>query len=59
MLKQEEVDFLRGLRVRGYAVVVFNPEELRGASQEHVEERMIELGWDVIESLADPNYEEE
>ena len=59
MLKQHEVEFLRELRVRGYAVVVFTPNELEGASQDQVEERMIERGWDAIEDLKDPDYEPE
>ncbi len=59
MLNQTEVQFLRELRIRGYAVVVFNPDELAGASPEQVEERMIERGWDTISILSDPDYEEE
>lgn len=59
MLKQDEVKFLQELRIRGYAVVVFTPEELAGASQDTVEERMIERGWDAIEDLKDPEYEPE
>lgn len=59
MLKPNEVKFLRELRIRGYAVVVFTPDELEGASQDQVEERMIESGWDVIQLLKDPDYEPE
>jgi hypothetical protein len=36
----------------GYAVVCFTPEELRGANPDHVQERLIELGWDVVDTLA-------
>ena len=36
----------------GYAVVCFTPEELRGANPEHVCDRLVELGWDVIDTLA-------
>jgi hypothetical protein len=36
----------------GYAVVIFTPEELRGANPEHVQDRLVELGWDVIDTLA-------
>ena len=59
MLNEKEVKFLKELSVRGYAVVVFTPDELEGASQEQVEERMIERGWDAIEDLKDPDYEPE
>jgi len=59
MLNQNEVKFLRELRIRGYAVVVFTPDELAGASQDTVEDLMIQRGWDAIEDLKDPNYEPE
>jgi hypothetical protein len=36
----------------GYAVVCFTPEELRGADPDHVQDRLVELGWDVINTLA-------
>jgi hypothetical protein len=44
----------RQLSDMGCAVVVFTPEELRGASPKRVEDRLIERGWDVIDLLADP-----
>ena len=59
MLKQDEIKVLRELRVKGFAVVVFAPDELAGASQDTVEDLMIERGWDAIEDLKDPNYEPE
>jgi len=40
------------LRDAGYAVIVWTPEELRGASARRVEDRSIELGWEVIDLLA-------
>jgi len=40
------------LRKMGCAVVCFVPEELRDADPDHVEDRLIELGWDVIDNLA-------
>lgn len=40
------------MRERGAAVVVFTPSELRGASVSRVEDRMIEFGWECIDSLA-------
>ena len=39
------------LRAEGYAVIVWTPEELDGASPRRVEDRSIELGWDVIDVL--------
>jgi len=36
----------------GHAVVCFTPEELRGADPGHVQDRLVELGWDVIDTLA-------
>lgn len=49
---KQAVEHLRQLRKMGYAVVAFTPEELRGADSDHVEDRLIELGWDVINNLA-------
>jgi hypothetical protein len=40
------------LQSMGCAVVVFTPEELRGANPDHVEDRLIETAWNVIEVLA-------
>lgn len=42
----------------GYAVILFTPEELAGADSGRVEDRLIELGWDIIHDLK-PNDEEE
>ncbi len=39
------------LRDHGAAVVVFTEEELRGAPSDRVEDRLIELGWGVINCL--------
>ena len=41
------------LRELGYAVVVFNPEELEGVDPSRIEDRMTELGWEVIYNLAE------
>lgn len=50
-LNREEVLFLRKLRDKGYAVVVFTEEELDGAPQKRVEDRLVEVGWDIINDL--------
>jgi hypothetical protein len=39
------------LRAKGYAVIVWTPEELAGASRNRVEDRLVELGWEVIADL--------
>ena len=39
------------LRAKGYAVIVWTPEELAGASRNRVEDRLCELGWEVIADL--------
>jgi hypothetical protein len=46
------VEHSRAIEAMGCCVVVFTPEELRGANPNKVEERLVELGWDVIDSLA-------
>lgn len=42
----------RILENMGCTVVVFTPEELRGANPYHVQDRLIELGWEVIDDIA-------
>lgn len=44
---------------RGYAVVIWTPDELRGAHPRKVEERSIELTWDVIHALGGPSPDQE
>lgn len=46
-----DIQQLRLLRERGFAVIVWTPEELRNAVPHKVEDRLIELGWDVIDML--------
>jgi hypothetical protein len=46
------VEHGRALEAMGCCVVVFTPEELRGAKPSKVEERLVELGWEVIDDLA-------
>lgn len=45
------------LRELGCAVVCFTPEELRNANPDHVEDRLVEIGWDIIDSLTPQDYE--
>lgn len=53
-LSPGELGVLRGIRDRGLAVVVFTVKELNGAEQEKVENRLCELGNEVIESMGVP-----
>lgn len=39
------------MRAEGYALVIITPEELKDASADKVEDRLIELSWDIIEGL--------
>jgi len=47
----EEKAVVSELQSRGYAVIIWTPEELAGASRKHVEDRSVELGWHVIHDL--------
>lgn len=51
MLSQEEFDLIVKMCNNGFAVVIFTPEELCGAEPDFIEERLIELGWDIINSV--------
>ena len=53
------VELGRELEAMGCAVVIFTEEELRGARADLVQDRLIELGWEVIDTLAERNSEEE
>lgn len=56
---QEEIkEFMQILQKRGYAVVVFTPEELRGVSADEIEYHMISEGNDMIDYLADEETQE-
>ena len=59
-MSKEDWAVIRKFREAGYALTIFSPEELRGASTRDFENRMVELGWEVVDSLAheiDPDYE--
>ena len=51
------VEHSRALEEMGCSVVIFTQEELRGANPDHVASRLIELGWEVINDLADTEDE--
>ena len=46
------IELSRQLEELGCAVVVFTEEELRGARADLVGDRLVELGWDVIDVLS-------
>lgn len=50
-MTQEQIKVIDELKTQGYAIVLFNPEELEGAEPDRVEDRLIEIGWDVIFDL--------
>ena len=50
-MNEELFEAIRKLRDYGCAVVVFTPEELEEAMPDRVEDRLIELGWEVIHDL--------
>lgn len=49
----EAMAHFAALKRMGYAVVAFTPEELKGADADNVEERLIELGTDVIDYFSE------
>ena len=59
-MSQEDWAVIKKFREAGYALTIFSPQELRGALTRDFENRMVELGWEVVDSLAheiDPDYE--
>ncbi len=52
-LTHSERRVLSDLRNRGFAVIVWTPSELGSANPSRVQDRSIELGHDVIETLQD------
>jgi hypothetical protein len=53
------VELSRELEAMGCAVVIFTEEELRGARADLVQDRLIELGWEVIDVLAEKEEPED
>ena len=50
-MTNEQREVINQLRLAGYAIIVWTPEELGDASPKRVEDRSVELGWDVINDL--------
>lgn len=52
-MNEEQAQAVRSLRDAGFAVCIFTPDELRGAKPGHVEDRLVERGWDVIDCICE------
>ena len=50
-MNNEWYECIKAMRDAGYAVCIFNPDELGTARPDHVEEAMCERGWGIIEDL--------
>ena len=50
-MTKEQMKVIEELRHEGYAVICWTPQELDGASPSRVQDRSIELGWDIIVDL--------
>lgn len=56
-MTDEQWQTIWDIRAKGYAVVVFTPEELHGTPRDDVEDHMIERGWEIIEMGKDENWQ--
>jgi hypothetical protein len=52
-MTNEQLNVIRELTNQGYAVIIWTPEELGNASVKDIQDRSIELGHDIINSLTD------
>lgn len=52
-------DAIGELRAAGYAVCIFNPEELGACVPGDLEESLVNYAWEAIESLSRVNTKEE
>jgi hypothetical protein len=53
MMNEDQARAIAQLRIAGYAVVIWNPKELRGVDPGTVEAQSVERGNDIIDSLAE------
>jgi hypothetical protein len=58
-MTKTEIEIIRGLKSKGYAVVLITPEELKGANPDDVEDNLISESWEIIECLLDEQINEE
>jgi hypothetical protein len=54
---EKDWEWMADMRKRGFCVTVFTPEELQGANPDQVEDRLVELGWEVIDCLKEEDDE--
>jgi hypothetical protein len=54
-LTDKDMDFIDELQDRGFAVVIFTPEEVEGLSVRHFERMMARHGIDLIEEARAPH----
>ena len=50
-MTEQQQKAVSDLRSEGHAVIVWTPAELQGADPGRIEDRSVELGWDVIAQL--------
>jgi hypothetical protein len=50
-LTSNEIEQIRAIREKGFAVVIITPSELDGVEQDDIEDRLIELSWQVMDDL--------
>jgi hypothetical protein len=53
VVTSEEAGVLKALRHKGYAVVIFDPEELQGVKPRYVEDALVTEAWVIIDALKD------
>jgi len=58
-LTEKDLEVLRDLKDRGFGVVIISPEELKNANPDKVEDRLVELSWDIINDLSYDEGEED
>jgi len=56
-LTNEELKIIRSLREKGFAVVIFTPEELQNVPPDKMEDGLVDCGWSAIDILKH-EYEE-
>lgn len=59
LISEAEKKVLDSLRDRGFAVCVFDEEEMRGVPADRVEDGMMSGGWNSINILAEEDEDEE
>jgi len=54
---EKDWEWMADMRKRGFCLTIFTPEELQGANPDQVEDRLVELGWEVIDCLKEEDDE--